>query len=130
MGKHLLQTGNFVLHSGIKSKFKIDCDALTDEDIETIATIIAEKLEFSHVVGIPNGGLRLAKVLEKYKENIGAVLIVDDVLTTGNSMIEQYKKEKANNKGKDIVGIVMLARGECPFWVTPISELNVNFRDI
>jgi len=126
----LFNIGEFKLHSGAISGFKIDCDALNDEDMESIAKIISEKLEFSRVIGIPNGGLRLAKALEKYKENTGSILIVDDVLTTGDSMAEQYDKLKETNKDKDIVGMVLFARGKCPWWVISLFELNVNFRDV
>lgn len=122
--------GEFTLHSGNTRNFKIDCDALSDKDIEAIAKIISDKLEFSRVVGIPTGGQRLAKALERYKENTGVTLIVDDVLTTGNSMEEQYNKIKETNKSKDIVGIVIFARGKCPWWIIPIFELNTNFRDV
>jgi len=34
---NLFQFGDFSLHSGSKSKWKIECDALTDEDVEALA---------------------------------------------------------------------------------------------
>ena len=127
---NLLQIGQFTLHSGDESIFKIDCDALSDKDMETLAQIISNKIEFSGVVGIPNGGKRLAKSLEKYKENTGAILIVDDVLTTGDSMTQQFNKLKEIYRNKNITGFVIFARGKCPYWVIPMFELNENFRDI
>ena len=122
----LFKTGEYKLHSGGASCWLINCEALTDKDIETLAKIISEKIEFKEVQGIPNGGRRLASALKKYEQNTGATLIVDDVLTTGNSFTEYSKKFKGDN----LVGIVLFARGKCPYWVIPIFELNSNFRDL
>ncbi len=63
----LLKQGEFTLHSGEKSFFKIDCDFLTDEDIETLAFMVSKKIKFSGVSGVPTGGNRLKKALEKYR---------------------------------------------------------------
>ena len=112
---NLFKGGKFVLHSGASSSFKIDCDSLTDEDIFNIARIISEKKIFSSVYGVPSGGTRLAKALEKYCNDWGPRLVVDDVLTTGNSMKEVYKDGDT--------GVVIFARGECPKWVRPIFQM-------
>jgi orotate phosphoribosyltransferase len=127
---NLFQYGEFILHSGDESHLKIDCDALSDKDINTIALIISEKLEFSAVVGIPKGGMRLAQALTKYVKNTGAVLIVDDVLTTGNSMTKKYDEIKSSYKDKNIVGVVIFARGKCPYWVIPIFSVSIPFQDV
>ena len=92
----LFAWGNFVANSGQALPFKIECDALTDEDIECVAQYVASTIRFRNVVGVPRGGLRLAAELGKY---VGVwdhdrlddylqfpPLIVDDVLTTGDSM--------------------------------------------
>ena len=52
--------------------------------------MIQDKQPFQEVVGIPRGGIPLEKALDKYKTfNMSApLLIVDDVLTTGNSFSE------------------------------------------
>ena len=42
MNSNLFQTANFILNSGVPSTFKIECDALTDEDIETFALLISK----------------------------------------------------------------------------------------
>lgn len=114
--------GNVVLHSGEESFFKIECDHLTDDDIETLALIISERFDFSHVVGVPRGGERLAAALRKYaycsRNYELPTLIVDDVLTTGRS-IETFRKGVQGNS----IGVVIFARGVCPEWVRPIFQM-------
>jgi hypothetical protein len=117
VGPRLFQLGDFVLHSGRRSKFKIDCDALSDSDIEAVAHILADILPpFRNVVGVPRGGLRLAKALRPYctpPDRFASIqgrewLVVDDVLTTGESL-RQAMEEKG-----DAIGAVIFARGQLP----------------
>lgn len=120
----------FMMHSGGVSHYKIECDALTDEDIECLAWIIAQKTKrfaknekgsgIKDVHGVPRGGVRLQKALEKYKDDHGIQLIVDDVLTTGTSMEEARKKLGWT----DAVGVVVFARGKCPDWIKPMFEMH------
>lgn len=119
----LFKSGDFTLHSGSKSYFKIDCDALRDEDWATLARIIYESVgRFRRVVGVPQGGLKLAKALKPYRfpNPEYPTLIVDDVLTTGNSITEM----KATTKG-NVIGAVIFTRGVCPNWITPIFQMNI-----
>lgn len=120
----LFRAGNFKLHSGEESGFKIDCDALTGEDIETLARMLADRLPlFGRVEGVPQGGLRLAAAMERYARPAqSAVLIVDDVLTSGGSMEEQ-------RAGRDAIGAVVFARREPPAWVTPLFMLTPTLID-
>lgn len=107
---------DFTSHSGQPLNWKIECDALTDADIETLAFMLAEKLPaFGKVTGIPRGGLRIAAALEKYATE-GASLIVDDVLTTGASFTPYAPQHPQQN----IIGAVIFARGPCPDWITPL----------
>ena len=102
------------------SNFKIDCDALTSDDIEAIAFLISKRFRFSHVVGVPTGGDRLASALIKYRDfNSDQCLLVDDVLTTGKSM----EKAKTLVDGLNVQGVVIFARAKCPVWVTPLFQL-------
>jgi len=117
---NLFQLGKFTLHSGEESHFKIDCDALTDEDIECIAYLLARRVGlFSHVIGIPRGGLRLAKALDKYSEPYGPTVIVDDVLATGGSMDEMMMRHSYTA----VKSAVIFARGPCPDWITPLFQM-------
>lgn len=108
----LFQLGNFTLHSGKRSSWKVDCDALTDRDWQALAFIISRQVKFSSVIGVPRGGLKLASNLNKYCQLGYPTLIVDDVLTTGASM-EEVKKQIAG----DAIGYVVFARGKCPDWI-------------
>lgn len=115
----LFQLGNFTLSSGLQSVWKIDCDALTDDDWQCLAWLVAKRLmiQFGQVLGVPRGGLKLAEALVPYATE-GPLLIVDDVLTTGRSM-EIFKKD-----WPDCIGVVVFARERCPSWVTPLFWLN------
>ena len=119
----LFKKGRIKLHSGKISNFKIECDALTDEDLDTLAFLVSKKVKFGNVTGIARGGLRFAKALRKYETpNDPRFLIVDDVLTTGSSM-EDLKKYVICDLSSNIIGVVIFARGKCPKWVTPIFQM-------
>ena len=122
----LFNNGEFILHSGSTSRFKIDCDHLSEEDLAALAAMIAPKLKpFQKVIGIPTGGLRFADYLKQYETNNeeDGWLIADDVLSTGSSFVEfrkMYFSEEPFNKAR---GVVIFARGPCPEWVQPIFKL-------
>lgn len=119
----------WVMHSGEISDFKIECDALTDENLETLAHLISSKFKFYRVVGVPRGGNRLAEKLRNYTidrfdaEGEDKLLIVDDVLTTGASM-EEAKHIHHPELLNRIIGVVIFARGKCPDWVYPIFDMS------
>jgi len=121
----LFQRGNFKLHSGSKSQFLIECAFLQPEDWTNLAELVAEHIDFKDAVGILSGGLKFAEALKFYRKDKAdlPILIVDDVLTTGNSMTEMREKV-----GGYCIGIVLFARGKCPWWVCPIFEMNTTFQ--
>ena len=110
------------MHSGDIGYFKIEFDALTKKDIDTIAFIISQKYTFCKVFGIPTGAKRIEKALQKYiSKNSETMLIVDDVLTTGTSMNEA--KSMFESSYKYIQGVVIFARKKCPTWIDPIFQM-------
>lgn len=119
---NLFTKQNITLHSGKQSDFKIECDALTDEDWECLAYLVSKKIQFKAVFGVPKGGVKLADKLQQYatRDYLLPILICDDVLTTGNSM-EKFRIEKGES---NVMGVVIFARGQCPSWITPIFKMT------
>ncbi len=114
----LFESGNFTLHSGEETDWRINAEVLSSASLEAIALWAWLHLpKFRIVEGVPSGGIRLAEALDLHVDNKGALLIVDDVLTTGASM----EKRRA---GRDAIGFVIFARGPCPSWVTAMWRLG------
>lgn len=126
---NLFQLGDFTLNSGAKSAWKLECDALTDEDWKALAAMVKHLVgPFSSVEGVPRGGLKLAEHLLPHVALIGSAmhLIVDDVLTTGGSM-ERLRAAHKGPMGEGITGAVIFARGQCPFWIHPVFQMPERF---
>ena len=123
----LFKRGKFTSHSGVELDFKIECDALTDEDIECVAEYIASKMNCRFMVqGIPRGGCRLADALKQY-EDLQApfqILIVDDVCTTCTSMEKAKAAQPPQVHPSDVVGWVIFARTTPPDWVHAMFTMN------
>lgn len=130
---NLIQLGDFPLHSGNHSWFKLVADHFIEENLEGLVELILKLIgPFSSVEGIPTGGEKLAAELNKYKTNskVHPHLIVDDVLTTGGSF-EKVWEAAYERDGKPefirpshyINGAVVFARGKCPPWVKAIFQL-------
>lgn len=117
--KDLFIQGPFQGNSGIELQYKIEADALSDDSIKVLAHIIGVTQTFRSIHSVPRGGDRLARALLPYMSTEGVDLIVDDVLTTGGSM-ERKKREI----GGEPMGIVIIARGECPYWVKAILTVE------
>ena len=103
----LFQKGDFFLHSGDRSFWKIECDAFTLDDWLTLAAIGKNLVpKFGSVKGIPYGGLLFGRALNQYATmNLSdPLLMVDDVLTTGSSI------ERSMSPGD--IGLVVFARGK------------------
>jgi len=124
---NLFQKQNLILNSGKESDFKIECDALTEKDIECIAYLISKKFKFCSVVGVPTGGTRIEKALKQYciEDDSLPVLICDDVLTTGGSMNRMRDLFLHTSVKNNIIGIVIFARGICPDWIETVFKLNI-----
>lgn len=124
----LFKLGDFRLHSGGQSFWKIDCDDLTDDDIDTLSTLMALTIgpstPIKKIIGVPEGGSRLAARLglgdrvNMQEGRRGITLIVDDVFTTGGAMLETLRSNRLREH--EAVGLVVFARKPCPWWVTPL----------
>lgn len=118
---NLFQLGNFTLHSGKTSRWKICCEALSPSDWEALAVMTVEELNlppFMSVEGVPRGGLDFAHYLRPFASwQAGRpVLLVDDVLTTGASM-------EVVRAGRQAIGVVLFARGPLLPWVKALFRL-------
>lgn len=112
----LFELSAFTSAAGHLLPWKVNCDALTDEDWQCVAAMLGGVRSFRSVEGVPTGGDKFAKAMEPYITIGGELLIVDDVLTTGLSM-------ERHRNGREAFGVVLFARGVCPDWVSPIWSL-------
>jgi len=118
----LFEVGDFTLASGASSGWKIECDALSDQDWDGVALMLVECIRpFDEVWGVPTGGVPFAKALKKYSRKGFGPLVVDDVWTTGGSMrsyIDMMGKLTA-----DCQSAVLFARNPVPNWVTALFTM-------
>ena len=127
---HLFKSGDFKSHSGLDLSWKIECDALSDSEWFTIKKMIIEYTPpFRKAVGIPEGGVKLGSLLNEHAtgNEEDPVCIVDDVLTTGESMeyfLSQYQRNRRLMPFMAI-GWVVFARGPCPHWVSALFQMPV-----
>jgi len=126
---NLFQSINFKSHSGLDLSWKIEMDALEDQDWFTIKRMILELTPpFREAVGIPNGGVKLGELLNEHatgKEG-DPVCIVDDVLTTGESMEYFLSQYWRNRRPFTAIGWVVFARIAPPLWVTALFQMPAN----
>ena len=120
----LFQRRDFITHSGLPSDFKIDCDALSIEDWETLAFLVRKKFTFSHVIGVPTGGIPFAEALEPFcVPDSPNLLLVDDVFTTGASLEQVRTACLCDWTDRKILGVVVFARNPTPEWIYPIFQM-------
>ena len=124
---HLFHSGDFKSHSGLNLSWKIECDALQDAEWFTISKMIMEISQpFRKAVGIPRGGVKLGNLLDVHgtgkKED--PICIVDDVLTTGESMNE-FKRIKQWREPKKYIGWVVFSRSTPPDWVNALFQMPI-----
>jgi orotate phosphoribosyltransferase len=116
---NLFQTGDFLLASGARSAWNIDCDALVPEDWAGLARIASEVLPpFGVVEGVPRGGLPFAEALRRHAApGCPVLLIAEDVVTTGGSL-------ERCRAGREALGVAVFCRGRCPGWVVPLFRMS------
>ena len=123
----LFHSVDFKSHSGLKLKWKIECDALSDPEWFTISQMIMEiSVPFKEAIGIPRGGTKLGNLLNQYgtRKKEDPILLVDDVLTTGESM-KEFKTKRTWRNPADYIGWVVFARTKTPKWVTALFQMPV-----
>ena len=122
----LFQSVNFKSHSGLNLTWKIEMDALSEQDWFTIKKMIMEITPpFREAVGIPRGGVKLGDLLNEHatgKEG-DPICIVDDVLTTGGSMEYFLSQYQRNRRPFTAIGWVVFARTQCPPWVKALFQM-------
>ena len=120
---NLFKAESFVSHSGLDLNWKIECDALSDPEWFTISQMIMEvSPPFREAHGIPRGGVKLGNLLRQYgtKKKEDPICIVDDVLTTGGSMVECAETEF---KGENVIGWVVFSRSHMPDWINALFRM-------
>lgn len=121
--QNFIQIGEFPLHSGGVSYFKLECDKFTQTDWEALAFIASKRWRFRSVHGIPTGGMRLAAAMRQYEthDSRDPVMIVDDVLTSGGSLTQARAMYNADDF---IIGYVAIARRPTLPWVVPFFQVT------
>ena len=157
---NLFQKVDFKSSAGLDLSWKIECDAISDDEWECIATMIMERANpFRSAIGVPRGGVKLAEILNEYGTGsyLDPVCIVDDVLTTGKSMEEcrtktikdeeerisickqfagvtRTKAEQdiiTNGSKVDPVGWVVFARNHPAKWISSLFHMSSSpFRQV
>lgn len=122
---------SFKSHAGKSLKWKIECDNLSEEDIECLAKLIYTKYSYECISHPPTNSANVIDLINKLERHKSFnadydYLIVDDVLTTGKSMNDIYE-HLHTDYGYKIKGVVIFARSECPGWITPIFQLDKTF---
>ena len=113
----MFRLGEYKSRSGRMLPYKVECNDLTYEDMIAIADHIKRNYEFGAIYAMSENMIPITKMLKEHMSCHRTILVLDDVLTTG----ETFKTFKNTYKGKfDIIGVVIFARGKCPSWVKPI----------
>ena len=122
----LFKSINFKSHSGLNLSWKIECNALSDPEWFTISKMIMELTPpFREALGIPRGGVKLGDLLNEHAtgNEKDPICIVDDVLTTGESMEDFLTQYQRNRRPFTVMGWVVFARDRCPPWVAALFQM-------
>ena len=121
----LFQSIDFKSHSGLDLTWKIEMDAISDAEWQTIAKMILELTPpFKEAIGIPRGGVKLGKLLNLHGtgKREDPICIVDDVLTTGESM-DEFKTKRQWRNPSNYIGWVVFARNKPPKLVKALFQM-------
>jgi hypothetical protein len=132
---NIFQQVDFKSHAGLDLSWKIECDGVSKKEWKCLAGMILdyEKRPFQSAIGIPRGGVMLGSYLNEYSTQNpdDPYLIVDDVLTTGGSMVDfrtQYFRNRETKSGS--FGWVVFARGFPPQWCKALFQMPFNPTEI
>lgn len=123
----LFEFGQFTMASGRESRFKIECDAVTPEQWASFASLARPLLPaYGRVIGVPRGGVYWASCFAQWvTPGSRRVLMVDDVWTTGGSMVRCVLDHRTHGlQGDPWHGLVLFARGPVPSHVTALFTLH------
>jgi orotate phosphoribosyltransferase len=116
-----LQLADVILHSGRRSTFKIECDDLTDDEVAAACALLVKTLPpFGSVSSVPTGGLRMEEAMLPFATS-GPPLIIDDVWTTGGSVV---RHREAVYGDRETIVAVLFARGAVPLGVTALFTMH------
>lgn len=123
----MFNLGDFMSHSGKYLSWKIECDDLSPADLDCFAYLVSRFMPFNEVIGVPQGGIRLAKALEHLvTPSAPFTLLVDDVFTTGASLLQARYALGRRGVVMDFVrGVVLFARRPPPEWITAVFTYNL-----
>lgn len=131
----LFTTGDFTLRSGRKSRYKIECDAMTAKDWEAAAVMAAtllhkRKVLFGEVFGVPRGGVPFAAAMRKHViPGHPGKLVCEDVWTTGGSVVRFIDKTWPEGE-RECAVIALFARGKMELpWVHAVFPLPYELWD-
>lgn len=121
----LIQVGKFTLNSGATSNWKLVADDFIRDNLPGLVELVRLMVgPYSSVEGVPRGGTLLADALRPFAVLNGPHLIVDDVLTTGGSMIRAYDAALLRlGRITPVTGAVVFGRGQLPHWVKAVFPM-------
>ena len=56
---------DFISHAGLPLTWKVECDALSEDDYEALAKIVSEKIKFKDVICIHRGCIPFENALKQ-----------------------------------------------------------------
>jgi hypothetical protein len=126
--QHLFKLTADLTDSGLQLECKVDCNAVSHDDLTSLAYITHRRLNLpwgaiGRVIGMPPGGLRFAAHLYPYLPAPGSgpiTLIVDDIATTS-----KFEEFRMNHNIPNAIGLVLFARGPLPSWVQATLEFKL-----